>query len=130
MILKCTILKVLDTCGVDKVNCFHIYNKKKKFFGKFGNFIKVSIRKVFRKRFKIKKNKTKAIIVNTCRYFRKPDGCLIFLKQNNCVLLKKRLTPYGKYTAGLIYYNMKRKKFIKSFIRILLCLTYIISRKK
>jgi len=35
---------------------------------------------------------------------------------NNVVLLKKRMTPQGKEIFGPTLYNIKRKKFVSSFV--------------
>lgn len=115
MIQKNTILSVSDVCGVDIVRCFHVYKKRKNFLGGIGNFIKVSVRSIHKNKFKLKKKKFRSLIVNTNRFYTKFDGSNLYLLKNACVLLKKRLTPCGKLMRGSIVYNIKRKKFIKSF---------------
>ena len=45
MIQKSSILVPSDKCGVLTVNTFHLYNGFKRKFSKFGEYIKVSIRK-------------------------------------------------------------------------------------
>ena len=116
MIQKNTILKVSDTCGITKVKCFHIYQKKKFFTGYVGNFIKVSVRRTHSKLKQVfKRKKIKAIFIVFRQNFLKPDGSNLKFSKNSCVLLKKRLTPRGKLVTGPIIYNLKRKKFVSSF---------------
>lgn len=118
MIQRTTILRVSDTCGITKVKCFHIYQKKKNFIGYVGNFIKVSVRKTHSKlKQSLKRKKIKAIFTLFKKTYRKPDSSLIKFSSNSCVLLKKRLTPRGKLIIGPVIYNIKRKKFISSFSR-------------
>lgn len=118
MIQKNSILSIFDTCGITKVNCFHIYKKKKNFIGFFGNFLKVSTRVIIKKQEqKLRKRKIIGILTHTKFKFTKPDNSYIKYNINACVLLKKRLTPLGKFIKGPIFYNIKRKKFITSFIK-------------
>ncbi len=120
MVQKNSKLNVSDTCGVVSVKCFHIYQKKKLLIGTVGNFLKVSIRKTHaRLKQKLRRKKSKAIFIISKQFFSKPDGSTIKFYKNNCVLLKKRLTPRGKLVSGPIVYNFKRKKFITSFSRII-----------
>jgi len=116
MIQQNSILTVSDTCGITKVKCFHIYQKKKNKIGYCGNFIKISIRKTLKKlKQKSKRKKSKSIFILAKKFFLKPDGSWLKFKSNVCVLLKKRLTPRGKLVRGPILYNLKRKKFVNSF---------------
>lgn len=45
----------------------------------------------------------------------KKDKTFIKIHMNKCVLLKKRLQPYGKEIEGPVDKNVARKKFIYSF---------------
>ena len=57
LIQKSTILNTSDITGVLTVNCFHIYQKKKKNIGSFGSLIKISTREVLFKYKKLRKKK-------------------------------------------------------------------------
>jgi len=60
----------------------------------------------------------KAIVVKTRKEILKLDGSLIKFKLNKCVLLKKRLTPKGRELVGSCPFQIKRKRFLSSFIKI------------
>ena len=116
MIQKSSILNTSDTSGIVTVNCFHIYQKKKNFIAKFGDFIKVSTRLVFFRSKKLRKKKFKAIVVLLKYKFKKPDGSKVFFLQNTCVILKRRIIPLSDFIIGCCLYNIKRKKFLTSFL--------------
>jgi len=119
LIQKSTILTTSDLVGVLKVNCFHIYFKKKERFAKFGDFIKTSNREVMFKYIKLKKKKFRSIVILLKYRFVKLDGSSLFFKQNSCILLKRRIIAVSKNIKGCCIYNIKRKKFITSFIKII-----------
>ena len=119
MIQKSSILHTSDTTGVVTVNCFHIYQKKLKQIAKFGNFIKISTRLVYNKAIKLKKKKLKAIVILLKFRFIKIDGSLLFFKKNTCVLLKRRIIAISAFITGCCIYNLKRKKFLLSFLKLI-----------
>lgn len=115
MILKESVLNVSDNCGIHLVKCFHIYQNKKKKWGQIGKFVKVSYRHMDKKLLKLKGKKSRAIFFRSKYKFKKPDGTNIKFCENACVLLKRRVYPRGKISAGIVVYNIKRKKFTLSF---------------
>lgn len=117
MIQKLTILKILDTCGVTKAKCIHVYKKK---FAKIGDFLKISAQETTKAtEKKYKKKKFIALLICTRGIFKKPDSTRISFGTNSCLLIKKRVTPLGKFLKGPSVYNIKRKKLISSFIKII-----------
>jgi ribosomal protein L14 len=44
-----------------------------------------------------------------------PDGTVFRFKENNVILLKKRLSPKGKEVVGPAVRAIRRKKFVASF---------------
>lgn len=115
MIQKSTILNVSDSCGVWTVNTFHIYRGFKHKTGLLGNYIKISVRSLKPKAWLKKGKKSKAIFINSKFKNIKKDGSFSLLENNNCVLLKKRVSPRGKEIFGPIFYRIKKKKFRASF---------------
>ena len=100
MIKRETYLVPADRCGVRKVKCFNILQGFKHKTAYVGHFIKCSAKKV-RGNSKFKKGKKfKAFIVRTKFLNIRGDGMSFRLKINNCVLLKKRLTPRGRDLKG------------------------------
>ena len=119
LIQKTTILNTSDITGVLKVNCFHLYQKKKTKFTGFGSFIKVSTREVMFKYKKLRKRKFKSIVILLKYRYVKPDGSSIFFKKNTCILLKRRVIAVSKLVTGCCIYNLKRKKFLTSFVKVI-----------
>jgi large subunit ribosomal protein L14 len=115
MVQKGSILIPSDKCGVLTVNTFHLYNGFKRKFSKFGEYIKVSIRKTKPDNILVKKSKRKALIVRLKKELFIVDGSYTKFDYNSVVLLKKRLTPEGKEIFGPIVRNFKKKKFLSSF---------------
>lgn len=119
MIQKQTYLIPGDRCGVFWVKTFHLYGNWKKKYSKLGEFIKVSVKNV-RPESKIKKRiKLVGFIIRNKKECFKSDCSFLKFKQNNVILLKKRLTPKGKEIFGPIPWIIKRKKFRASFPSIL-----------
>jgi len=115
LIQKSTILGTSDITGVITVNCFNIYQKKKKNIGVFGSLIKISTREVLFKYKKFRKKKSKAIVILLKYKFTKPDGSFVKFYKNTCVLLKRRIVPTANFVIGCCPYNLRRKKFLTSF---------------
>lgn len=116
MIQKETNLKPMDKCGVWLVRVFHLYGGFNKKSSTISNFIKISVKRTQANNSVLKKTKLKAIITTVRKEINKIDGSFIKFKSNNVVLLKKRLTPKGKILIGPASINIKRKRFLNSFI--------------
>lgn len=119
MIQKGTYLVPMDKCGVWWVNVFHIYKGFNKKIGKTGNIVKVSVRNTKPNNWVLKKTKLNGILILTKKEIKLKDNSFFKFKYNNCILLKKRLTPKGKEIIGPGIKNIKRKKFLMSFSGVL-----------
>lgn len=119
MILKHTYLIPGDKCGVFWVKTFHLYGNWKKKYSISGEFIKVSIKNSRPESKLKKKTKSVGIIIRTKKEFLKKDGSFLKFKENNIILVKKRLTPRGKEIFGPISWIIRRRKFRNSFPSIL-----------
>ena len=116
MIYKSSKLIPADKCGVWLVKVFHLYRGFSRKVAHTGDFIKCSVKKTRPENWLKKKIKTKGIIVTTRKEVFKRDGSFVKFFYNNAVLLKKRMTPQGKEIFGPTLYNIKRKKFVSSFV--------------
>jgi len=116
MIHKSSKLIPSDKCGVWLVKVFHLYrgfNRKVSFT---GDFVRCSVKKVRPENWLKKKTKLNGFLVRLKKEVFKRDGSSVKFKSNSVVLLKKRMTPQGKEITGPTLYNIKRKKFVSSFI--------------
>jgi len=119
MIQKNTYLIPIDKNGVWKVKTFHLYKGFNRKISKISNFIKVSARLTKPNNWITKKSKHISLITHTNYKTTKLDGTLLFYRYNSNVLLKKRLSTKGREVLGPGLYNLKRKRFLNSFIKII-----------
>ena len=98
------------------VRIFQIYQNN---FGKVGSFVKASIRETRPLNRLKKKRKVKNFIIRTKRYLQLPDTSWYIHTENNLLILKKRLYARGRVILGPTTYLIKRKKFLRSFVKIL-----------
>lgn len=116
MIQKGTQLIITDKSGVRTVNVFHIYQGFKHLQAKPGQFLYVSIRHIKPSCTLKKGKKSKAFFVRSKFKYLKKDGSYIRAFFNAGILLKKRMNVRGKELKGPIFYGVKRKRFITSFV--------------
>ena len=105
-----------DSSGVYLARLFHTYQRTPALV---GSFVKVSVR-VCKPRAKLrKKRKTRAFVVRCVARFTNPDTSSYNYISNNNLNLKKRLQIRGKSVYGPATYRIKRRKFLKSFVKVL-----------
>lgn len=63
--------------------------------------------------------KTRAYIVRVSYRNLRKDGSYIKLLSNDCLLLKKRMTPRGREIFGPITYGIRKRKVLASFIGVI-----------
>lgn len=119
MIYKHTLLIPADRCGVFWVKVFHLYGGWWRKKSKLGDFVKTSIQDTKANNKLKKKTKITGIIIRTKKEILKIDKSSIKFKQNNIILLKRRMTPKGREVSGPIPSMIKRKKFKSSFPKII-----------
>ena len=116
MLQKLSLIIPCDSTGVFLARIFHIYQHE---VASTGSFVKASIR-VTKPRCRIrKKKKIKNFVIRICNQLCLPDNSVFRTLTNSSVLLKKRLSMRGRVIFGPTTYTIKRKKFLKSFAKIL-----------
>jgi len=118
MIQKGSVLPTGDNSGVLKTRVFHVYKGAKGRIGFIGDFFKVSAREVLPENPIVKKSKHKSIVIRTKYKNLRKDGSYICFNKNVLILLKKRLTPKSTLLRGVVSNNIRRKKFLSSFTKI------------
>lgn len=119
MIQKNSIFNVKDSCNINTVKTIHIYKKFYKNIGNSGFITKISLKNYNRKKKRWKGRLSKSVVLLHKVRFVKPDKSQLIFFQNTCALLKKRLSMRGKLVKGPFVSNIKKKKFLKSFISII-----------
>lgn len=99
MIIKESILKVIDNSGALSAKCIGLFKLPT---AKVGDIITVSIIKALPNR-KVKKGEVhKAIIIRTKASVRRLDGSILQFDENALILLEVDLTPKGTRIFGPI----------------------------
>ena len=118
MVQKESKLIPIDRCGVWFTKIFHLYGGAYKKIACINSFVKVSVKLTKPNNWVKKKTKLKSIIIKSNKEILKLDGSYIKFRLNKSVLLKKRLTPKGRELVGSCPFQIKRKRFLSSFIKI------------
>jgi ribosomal protein L14 len=128
MIQKKSWIFISDNTNVCWLRIFHLYQGFFKRSSKIGFFLKGSARvveppRIEYKGFKFKFNKKgdicRGFFIRSAYNDFKNDGSVIFFKKNCAVLIKKKQDLKSKYLYGLVTKNLKRKKFLLLFKKII-----------
>jgi len=115
MVQKSSILIPSNKCGVWSVRVFHTYRGWNRKVAYTGDFVKTSVQSTQPENWLKKKTKVKGFLVRAVKRTLKKDGSCFYFNSNSCMLLKKRMTPYGKEFFGPTLKSIKRKKFLATF---------------
>lgn len=116
MLQKLSAVIPCDSSGVYLTKIFSIYQRP---VAAVGTFAKISV-KIAKPRAKLRKKKKSKIFVVRCVYaMQLADTSSYNYIKNNALTIKKRLQVRGKAIFGPTTYTIKRKKFLKSFVRVL-----------
>jgi len=118
MVFKESCMPAANRCGVWLIRTIHVFNKLKDHIF-IGFFLKSSNRVVNPLHPYLKKKKNNCYFVRSTRYFLKPDGTAIYFNHNSVLILKKRMAPQGKIVLGPAILNLKRRKAVLSFVKLL-----------
>lgn len=97
--------------SIKLLKIIQIYKTKKNKHAIFGKFFKAVLKSVMPKLLKIRKKKTKGIVIRSNIFFLKKDGLLICFFKNAVIPLKKRMNPWNKKLLGPTLLEFKLKKF-------------------
>lgn len=89
MIQKQTRLKVADNSGAKLLQCIHVIGSTRKRFAYIGDTIKCAVKKAIPGGMVKKGDVVTAVIVRTCKEFRREDGSYIRFGDNAAVIIKK-----------------------------------------
>lgn len=122
MIIKGSILNVIDNSTPVLVKCIYIYNKKH--IGSLGDVILVVVKKTvklskFNKKSKnnfIKSSVCKGIIVQLKRKIQRKDGLSLRFDSNCCIILTKQLVMAGTRIWNPVAFELDFVVIAKKFI--------------
>lgn len=115
MIQKETHLLPVDKTGALLVKAFHLYRGGRRKVSTVGEFIRVSIRAVKPDLPLRKKQKVISLITVTTFRVVKPDGSVIRLFLNGCILLKRKSVLRSKEITAPGTRAFRRKKLLYKF---------------
>lgn len=122
MLIKNSMLQVLDNSAPTWVKCIHIYNKKH--IGYVNDLILVVIKKSIQNIKINQKNKnnltkgilSKAIIVQTKKKNLRKDGTSIRFDGNFCIILNKQMNLAGTRITGPLGKEVKENILCQKFL--------------
>lgn len=98
---------------------FHVYRGFRHKIAGRGDFVRVSLKKTRPSNWLKRGKKTRAFIVRVSFRSLRKDSSYIRLLTNDCLLLKKRMTPRGREISGPVLYGIRKKKVLASFIGVI-----------
>ncbi len=122
MLLKGSLLNVLDNSAPSYVRCIHIYTKKN--FGEYNNLMLAVVLKSVQNLRINQKNKNnllkgtlcKVIIVQLARKFQRYDGTAIKFDGNSCIVLNKQMGLAGTRVIGPVAYELGYNTLSSKFL--------------
>lgn len=127
MIFKQSWVGVSDNTNVKWLQVFHLYKGFYRKVTKVGFFIKGTARVVeppkleykgFKRKFNKKGDICRGLIVRNRFNIVKKDGSTLKFKHNSVILLKKKNEIKSKYLYGPVPTQLRRKKFLNLFKKI------------
>ena len=114
MIQEQTMLNVADNSGARRVMCIKVLGGSHRRYAGVGDIIKITIKEAI-PRGKVKKGDVlKAVVVRTKKGVRRPDGSVIRVDGNACVLLNNNSEqPIGTRIFGPVTRELRSEKFMK-----------------
>jgi large subunit ribosomal protein L14 len=112
MIQKESRLKVADNSGATEVACINIIGSTRKRFAYLGEKIKCSVKKAIAGGVVKKGQVVDAVIVRTCKEFRRNDGSYIRFGDNAVVIIKDD-APVGTRVFGPVGRELRQRGFLK-----------------
>ena len=114
MIQEQTMLNVADNSGARRVMCIKVLGGSHRRYAGVGDIIKITIKEAI-PRGKVKKGDVlKAVVVRTKKGVRRPDGSVIRLDGNACVILNNNSEqPIGTRIFGPVTRELRSEKFMK-----------------
>lgn len=107
MLQKRAMLEIADNSGAKKAQLIHIHGSSRKRYAYLGDLIKVAIKKAIPGGIVKKSDVYDAVVVRTCKEFRRSDGSYIRFDDNAVVLLDKEKQPVGTRIFGPIARELK-----------------------
>lgn len=113
MIQKETLLEVADNSGAKKIKVIHVCGSTKKRFAQLGDVVKAAVKKAIPGGMVKKSDVVDAVIVRTCKEYRRADGSYIRFDTNSAVIINKEKQPVGTRIFGPIARELRGRGYAR-----------------
>lgn len=113
MIQSQTLLKVADNSGARQLMCIRIIGTSTRRYAKLGDIIVAVIKEVGPNSSLERSEVVRALIVRTCKEFKRDDGVLMRFDDNAAVILDQKGNPKGTRIFGPIPEELRDFNFTK-----------------
>jgi large subunit ribosomal protein L14 len=107
MVIRESNLSVYDNSGALMVQCIRAKNPST-----IGDTITVTVKKA-KKNQNLKGTVHQAVVFNTKKKYKRPDGSLLRFCENSCVLINNKKLPVASRITGFATYEMRKRKWLK-----------------
>ncbi len=113
MIQKESYLEVADNSGAKELQCIHIVGGTRKRYARLGDMIKCSVKAAIPGGAVKKGQVVDAVIVRTCKEYKREDGSYIKFSDNAAVIVTKDKEMVGTRIFGPIARELRPRGFSK-----------------
>lgn len=113
MIRERSMLEVADNSGAKKLQVIRITGGTRKRYAYLGDVVKVTVKKAIPGGTVKKSDVLDAVIVRTCKEFRRADGSYIRFDDNAAVIIDKEQQPVGTRIFGPVARELRAGGYTK-----------------
>jgi len=113
MIRQETKLAVADNSGAKSLLCIRVHGGTRRKYARVGDIISVTIKVAVPNGVVKKGQVAKAVVVRTCKEFRRADGTYIRFDENAAVIINDNREPVGTRIFGPVARELREKNFMK-----------------
>ncbi len=106
-------LKVADNSGAKEVLCIRVLGGSGRRYARVGDLIVVTVKSAIPNGNVKKGEVSRAVVVRTCKEFRRKDGSYIRFDENAAVLLNEQGEPRGTRIFGPVARELREKQFMR-----------------
>lgn len=113
MIRQETKLAVADNSGAKSLLCIRVHGGTGRKYARVGDIISVTVKVAVPNGVVKKGQVAKAVVVRTCKEFRRADGTYIRFDENAAVIINDNREPVGTRIFGPVARELREKNFMK-----------------
>lgn len=113
MVQAQTMLKIADNTGAKQIMCIKVLGGTRRRYASLGDVIVASVKVATPNGTAKKKEVVKAVVVRTCKEYRRKDGSTLSFDDNAAVLIDKDGLPRGTRIFGPVARELREKGYMK-----------------